>query len=192
MIHDLNSTCWSIICSSSWTSAWLLIAVESYVYYRSLFIQPPVLGCLGLKMQCLTQRPCIYIYIYIFAFVWIEYMWTWQKSDAQRKMHSYVYSHKHVLIVLGSSGALKPTHRSQAKNPQLTSVAQSCPTLCDPMDCSTPGFPVHHQLLEFTQTHVHWVGDAIQASHPLSSPSPYASQLRNPGYTVKNSLLYSQ
>ena len=65
---------------------------------------------------------------------------------AQRKMHSYVYSHKHVLIVLGSSGALKPTHRSQAKNPQLASVAQSCPTLCDPMDCSTSGFPVHHQL----------------------------------------------
>ena len=44
--------------------------------------------------------------------------------------------------------------------------------LCDPMDCSTPGLPVHHQLLEFTQTHVHWVSDAIQPSHPLSSPSP--------------------
>ena len=54
----------------------------------------------------------------------------------------------------------------------FSSVAQSCPTLCDPMDCSTPGLPVHHQLLEFTQTHVHWVGDAIQPSHPLSSPSP--------------------
>ena len=49
--------------------------------------------------------------------------------------------------------------------------AQSCPTLCNPMDCSTPGLPVHHQLLEFTQTHVHRVGDAIQPSHPLSSPS---------------------
>ena len=45
---------------------------------------------------------------------------------------------------------------------------QSCPTLCDPMDCSTPGLPVHHQLLEFTQIHIHWVGDAIQPSHPLS------------------------
>ena len=55
---------------------------------------------------------------------------------------------------------------------QFSSVAQSCPTLCDPMDCSTPGLPVHHQLLESTQTHVHWVGDAIQPSHPLSSPSP--------------------
>ena len=55
---------------------------------------------------------------------------------------------------------------------QLSSVAQLCPTLCDPMNCSTPGLPVHHQLPEFTPTHVHWVSDAIQPSHPLSSPSP--------------------
>ena len=57
---------------------------------------------------------------------------------------------------------------------QIRSVAQSCPTLCDPMNHSTPGLPVHHQLPEFTQTHVHWVSDAIQPSHPLSSPSPLA------------------
>ena len=57
---------------------------------------------------------------------------------------------------------------------QLSSVAQSCPTLCDPMNPSTPGLPVHHQLPEFTQTHVHRVSDAIQPSHPLSSPSPPA------------------
>ena len=55
---------------------------------------------------------------------------------------------------------------------KFSSVAQSCPTLCDPMNRSMPGLPVHHQLLEFTQTHVHQVGDAIQPSHPLSSPSP--------------------
>ena len=53
---------------------------------------------------------------------------------------------------------------------QFSSVCQSCSTLCDPMNCSTPGLPVHHQLLEFTQTHVHQVGDVIQPSHPLSSP----------------------
>ena len=52
----------------------------------------------------------------------------------------------------------------------VSSVSQSCLTLCDPMDCSTPGLPVHHQLPEFTQTHVHWVGDAIQPSHPLVIP----------------------
>ena len=57
---------------------------------------------------------------------------------------------------------------------QIRSVAQLCPTLCDPMNRSTPGLPVHHQLPEFTQTHVHWVSDAIQPSHPLSSPSPLA------------------
>ena len=57
---------------------------------------------------------------------------------------------------------------------QFSSIAQSCPTLCDPMNCSTPGLPVHHQLPEFTQTHVHQVSDAIQPSHPLSSPSPPA------------------
>ena len=51
---------------------------------------------------------------------------------------------------------------------------QSCPTLCDPMNCSKPGLPVHHQLPEFTQSHIHRVGDAIQPSHPLSSPSPPA------------------
>ena len=57
---------------------------------------------------------------------------------------------------------------------QFSSVTQSCPTLSDPMNCSTPGFPVHHQLPEFTQTHIHRVSDAIQPSHPLSSPSPPA------------------
>ena len=60
-----------------------------------------------------------------------------------------------------------PTH-----GVQFSSVAQLCLTLCNSMDCSTPGLPVHHQLLEVTQTHVHGVCDAIQPSHPLSSPSP--------------------
>ena len=58
---------------------------------------------------------------------------------------------------------------------QFRSVAQSCLTLCDPKNCSTPGLPVHHQLPEFTETHIHRVCDAIQPSHPLSSPSPPAA-----------------
>ena len=57
---------------------------------------------------------------------------------------------------------------------QFSPVAQLCLTLCNPMNRSTPGLPIHHQLSEFTQTHVHWVSDAIQPSHPLSSPSPLA------------------
>ena len=75
------------------------------------------------------------------------------------------------------------SHRSWAKPYslapylQFTSVTQSCPTLFGPMDCSTPGFPAHHQLQELTQTHVHKVGDAIQPSHPLSSPSHPAFDL---------------
>ena len=63
------------------------------------------------------------------------------------------------------------------ENLSVSSVAQSCPILWDAMDRSTPGFPVHHQLLEHAQTHIHQVGDAIQTSHPLSSPSPPAFSL---------------
>ena len=67
------------------------------------------------------------------------------------------------------------------KQVQFSSVAQSCPTLCNPMNCSTPGLPVHHQLPEFTQTHVHRVSDAIQPSHPLSSPSPAPNPSQHQG-----------
>ena len=63
------------------------------------------------------------------------------------------------------------------KSVQFSSVTQSCPTLCNPMNRSIPGLPVHHQLPESTQTHVHWVGDAFQLSNPLSSPSPPALNL---------------
>ena len=61
---------------------------------------------------------------------------------------------------------------AQLRSVQFISVTQSCPTLCDPMNRSTPGLPVHHQILEFTETHTHRVCDAFQPSHPLSSPSP--------------------
>ena len=64
--------------------------------------------------------------------------------------------------------------RGRQISDQIRSDTQSCLNLCDPMNRSTTGLPVHHQLPEFTQTHVHWVGDAIQPSHPLSSPSPPA------------------
>ena len=67
-------------------------------------------------------------------------------------------------------------------------MAQGCPTLCDPMDCSTPGFPVHHQLPELAQTHAHQVGDTIQSSHPLSTPSPPRLQ----SFPASRSFLMSQ
>ena len=68
----------------------------------------------------------------------------------------------------------RATWSTSCTTSQFSLVAQSCPTLCDPMNHSTPGLPVHHQFPELTQTHVHRVGDAIQPSHPLSSPSPPA------------------
>ena len=70
-----------------------------------------------------------------------------------------------------------PSAASSPSSGQLSSVTQSCLIPCDPMDCSTPGLPVYRQLLEFIQTHVHWVSDAIQPSHPLSSPFPPAFSL---------------
>ena len=72
--------------------------------------------------------------------------------------HTFTYTPKNILNVLSS----------------VSSVTQSCPTLCNPVNHSTAGLPVHHQLPEFTQTHMHQVGDAIQPSHPLLSPSPPA------------------
>ena len=71
-------------------------------------------------------------------------------------LETVIFFNKHLLLLLV----------------QFSSVAQSCLTLCDPMGCSTPDFPVHNQLPELAQTHVHWVSDAIQPSHPLSPPSP--------------------
>ena len=70
----------------------------------------------------------------------------------------------------GSSRSLGFSRQENWSGLPFSSVAQSCLTLCNPMNCSTPGLPVHHQLLEFTQTHVHRVSNAIQPSHPLSSP----------------------
>ena len=84
-----------------------------------------------------------------------------------RKMTSFLGDLQPLLYLF----KYKNEHICQQHSIQFSSVTQLCPTLCDPMDCSTPGLPVHHQLPEFTQTHVRWVGDAIQPSHPLSSPS---------------------
>ena len=70
--------------------------------------------------------------------------------------------------------------KASVSSVQFSLVTQSCPTLCDPMDCSILGFPVHHQLLELTQTHIHRVGDAVQPSHPLSFPSLPAFNLSQP------------
>ena len=103
----------------------------------------------------------------------------------QQPVAGYRYSlvSDHVVLVSASMVTLLSSFLSffclflQFSSVQFSSVTQSCLTLCDPMDCSTPGLPVHRQLLESTQTHDNWVGDAIQPSHPLSSPSPPAFNL---------------
>ena len=78
-------------------------------------------------------------------------------------------------LFLGHIGYIPSVNQStHGSSAQFSSVTQSCPTLCDPMNHSTPGLPVHHQLPKFTQTHVHQVRDAIQPSHPLSFPTPPA------------------
>ena len=89
----------------------------------------------------------------------------------------YHLSHRELLLYKSDNVILWLKELMALLSDQFSSITQSCPTLCDPMSCSTPGLPVHHQLQKFTQTHVHWVGDAIQPSHPLSSPSPPALNL---------------
>ena len=80
----------------------------------------------------------------------------------------------HYKVTMGHHLLLRSPKRSLKHSVQFISVAQSCPTLCDPMNHSTPGLPIHHQLPELTQTLIRRVGDAFQLSHPLSSPSPLA------------------
>ena len=93
--------------------------------------------------------------------LWVCHFTCWFRIKVEFCLPSWYH-----LILISSSCIL-----------QFSSVPQSCLTLCDPMACSTSVFPVHHQLLEFTQTHVHWVGDAIQPSYYLSSPFPPAFNL---------------
>ena len=95
--------------------------------------------------------------------------WICFLSQVREVFIYHVFRYALYTYLSSSSGTpLMPMLVCLMSSVQFSSVAQSCPTLCDPMDCSMPGLPVHHQLLEFTQTHVHWVGDAIQTSHPLS------------------------
>ena len=99
-------------------------------------------------------------------------------SQIIREMHTKTVMRRHLtpfrIAIIIKSASHKRWWECGEKGilVQFSSVAQSCLTLCDPMNRSTPGLPVHHQLPEFTQTHIHRVGDAIQPSHPLSSPSP--------------------
>ena len=100
--------------------------------------------------------------------------WKLQYFVIQATLHLPMYLfYQEIKILVGVMRSMLVWVNNQ-HSVQFSSVAQSCATLCDPMNHSTPGLPVHQQLPEFTQTHVHQVSDAIQPSHPLSSPSPPA------------------
>ena len=92
------------------------------------------------------------------------------------RIHFDIWKNQYNIVKLKNKIKLKQKEKETPikKKIQFSSIAQSCPTLCNPMNHSTPGLAVHHQLPEFIQTHVHRVSDAIQPSHPLSSPSPLA------------------
>ena len=105
---------------------------------------------------------CIHLYRHIYIYeLCLQCVSQQCMSVCTLCLHMCIYTHRYLSIYMYICSSV-----------QFISVTQSCPTLCDPMNCSTPGLPVHHQLPEFTQTHNHRVSDAIQPSHPLSSPSP--------------------
>ena len=119
-----------------------------------------VQGTFKSLLQYLSSKALILLCSAFFIVQLYNHTWRLSSTNKLKKMLG-VFHFLHVCI------------KSQATRPvQLSSVTQSYPTLCSPMDCSMPGLPVHHQLPKPTQTHVHHVGDVIQPSHPLSSPSP--------------------
>ena len=112
----------------------------------------------------------------------------------------WTFADKVISLLFNMLCRLVITFLPRSSSVQFSSVAQSCLILCDPMNCSTPGFPVHHQFLEFTQTHVHRVGDTIQPSHPFSScpqsllasePLPMSQLFASGGQSIRVSALAS-
>ena len=143
-----------------WASVWkFLKKLKIELPYDPVIL---LLGIYPMKRKTLTWE-AICICIFIEAWLTIAKIWKQPQRliDESIKKMQHTHAHTH-------------THTHTHRNIQFSSVAQSCPTLCNPMNRSTPGLPVHHQLPEFTQTHIHQVSNAIQPSHPLLSPSPPA------------------
>ena len=132
------------------------------------------------KWVCVWKEPAgtvallflfiFYIFIFIFFFLFLSF----------EKISKIVFVFPHSTVSPSAPSSLDLSFIPRLWPVNIVAVVQSLfrvLTFCDPMDCSTPGFPVHHQLLELAQAHVHWISDAIQPSHPLSSPSPPAFSL---------------
>ena len=118
---------------------------------------------------CLSNNSSLTFWYLLLQLLWIMLQWTLMYKYLYETLLSNILDIYPEVELWGHTIILYSVH--------FSSVAQSCLTLCDPMDCSTPGLPIHHQLLESTQTHVHRVGDAIQSFYPLSLPSPPALNL---------------
>ena len=132
-----------------WLKAWLVWVGLRALEFQSLTVEGP--GVTG-----------SYVYLFLSS--------SWLACCSHSVLSDLLYSEeKHIKSLRDGIQNWK-----MITSDQIRSVVQSCLTICNPMNRSTPGLPVHHQLPEFTQTHVHRVGDAIQPSHPLSSPSPPA------------------
>ena len=124
-----------------------------------------------LEMFRPTLKICFFKQNRLCTFLDFLFVFSSRKQKCRGEGHAfYSYTHSSICPFIHSSMFVKNLFNICC----CCSVVQPCPTLYDPMDCSLPGFSVHHQLPELTQTHVHQVGDAIQPSHPLSSPSPPA------------------
>ena len=149
---------WTIVCQAS-----LSMEFSRQEYWRELpFPSSRDLPDPGIKTVYLKSPACMYICI--------QYMYIVTSGN---HIHTHIYIHIYVYIYTYICTCIC-TRIYIHTSDQIRSLTHSCLTLCDPMNRSTPGLPVHHQLLEFTETHVHRVSDAIQPSHPLSSPSPPA------------------
>ena len=136
-------------------------------------------------VSCVVERGCLLWWVCslgktLFTFALLHFVLHSQTCLLLQVSLDFLLSHSNplwwkghlLLLLLSVLEGFASLH--QFTSVQFSSVAQSCPTLCNPMNLSTPGLPVHHQLPEFTQTHVHRVSDAIQPSRPVSSPSPPA------------------
>ena len=163
-------TCWCLPC---------FIVYFLTVYFIGDFIEYPFGAADHLKVLCVGLFYWINFLKLIFPsnfFGFIVFLYLGNGNPFQYSCLEYPMDRGawqttvHGVARVGHDLVIKPYFSSV----QFTSVAQSCPILCDPMNCTTLGLPVHHQLLEFIQTHVHRVSDAIQSSHPLLSPSPPA------------------
>ena len=167
-----------VACMYTWTSPAQLGSPPTALHVFWQGVSDPVHLCSD--MHALLQPFTVFFRLFS---MWFHSV-TWQRVRGRHgKDQCKLFSSHPSLIGTHRDGQDLPTCRLLSPSRdvhtkrgclslQFSSVTQSCLTLCSPMDCSMPGLPVHHWFLELTQTHVHWVGDAIQLSHPLSSPSP--------------------